>query len=117
MCAAVALLASISANAAGPSLGEVTDIVIEGSGNSEPEDPRIKCDFKLSIEEVDSYLNASFIVVGHHYLRWSPCYVTGFATIRGMPAIWTIRESGIGYLKFMGINYDLASQHALQTPD
>jgi hypothetical protein len=117
LCLVVVLIESTSAIAAGPSLGKVTDIVIEESGNSEPEDPQTKCDFKLSIEEVDSYLNNALIVVGHHYLRWSPCYVKGVATIEGMPAFWVIRESGIGYIKFMGIDYDLASQQAIQNPD
>jgi hypothetical protein len=115
---ALLLVASTSASAAGPALGKATNIVIEESGSSEPEDPRTNCDnFKLSIEEVDSYLNSALIVVGHHYLRWSPCYVKGTATIRGMPAFWTIRESGIGYIKFMGIDYDLASEEALERPD
>jgi hypothetical protein len=104
--------------AEGPALGKVTDIVVEEFGNSEPADHRIRCDnFKLSIEEIDSFLNTAFIVVGHHHFRWSPCYVKGTAMIRDVPAFWVIRPFGIGHVKYCDIDYDLASQEAIQMRD
>jgi hypothetical protein len=114
--AIVALM--IGGCASGPSLGKVTDIVIEESGNSTPDDPQARCEgFHLSPRQVEQFLNHAAIVAGHHHFRWSPCYLEGSAMIDDVPAFWVIRKYGIGYIKYFDIDYDLASEEALQLRD
>lgn len=100
---AVVFIACLQGCVAGPSLGPAQKVVITGSGGERPDDPGCR-GFKLSLQQAKRFLNHAKIITPyelHDSYEWLPCYVTGTAEFRGLPAAWRIRLGGTGSITIL----------------
>jgi hypothetical protein len=99
--------------ATGPSLGPAQKVAITGTGGEKPDDLACR-DFKLSLAEAKHFLNHAKIVTPyelHDSYDWFPCYVTGTAEFRGLPATWEIRAGGTGAITIVDeFTYSIADE-------
>jgi hypothetical protein len=109
----IAVLVWLQGCVAGPSLGPAQKVAIAGTGGERPNDPECR-GFKLSLHEAQRFLNRAKIITPyelHDSYDWLPCYVTGTAEFRGLPATWLIRLGGTGSITILGeFTYSIADE-------
>jgi hypothetical protein len=87
-------------------LPPISTVTIRNSGAASPASgaPAEQCaDFKLSYQEIRTYLGKAAEVAEHdyfHMLDWSPCYASGEVAFKnGVTGIWAIQQLRAGSLK------------------
>ena len=109
---------SLPAQADGPSLGRVTNVVITARHVTSGQE----CvGFKPTARDVAKFLNAAMIITGeerHHGFSWSDCRVEGTARVGGRNATWTMRALGTGEMTIYGAySYILADEKQRERSD
>lgn len=95
---------SLPSYAAGPSLGQPTNVVVTEIGSDKEPAASYCKDFRLSDTEALSFLNKATIVTErevHDRYDIAPCFVRGKAEFHGYPVTWEIRAGGTGSIKLM----------------
>ena len=115
---AIAFVICLQGCATGPSLGPAHKVAITGSGGERPNDPECR-GFNMPLKEAKRFLSRAKIITPyelHDSYDWLPCYVTGTAEFRGLPATWLIRLGGTGSITILGeFTYSIADEKQKDT--